>query len=241
MREMADAFISLGLVYSGYTYVDVDDAWCSSRDANGTLVADPTTFPSGMKSLADYIHAKGLKFGIYSSNSPLTCNQRPGSFGHEYQDAATFAEWGVDLLKYGGFSVSGSRRDSPGLTRQDDRGNAPASHSSPSSSFPLPSPCQTTAGTRTPSDPPNAATPLCAMPSTQQTVPSTSRHASGRSVRVWKGGRGEEEGGGALLDSCPSPPHVVPPLAHLAPPPPLPPRFPKHLDGSCGQFLAHNL
>lgn len=100
MREMADAFVNLGLVNSGYTYVDVDDAWCSSRDANGTLVADPVTFPSGMKSLADYIHAKGLKFGIYSSNSPLTCNQRPGSFGHEFQDAATFAEWGVDLLKY---------------------------------------------------------------------------------------------------------------------------------------------
>ncbi len=101
MRAQADAFITLGLNLAGYTYVCVDDAWAGNRDANGTLVADSASFPSGMESLAAYVHAKGLRFGIYSSNSPLTCNQRPGSYAHEYQDAETFASWGVDYLKYG--------------------------------------------------------------------------------------------------------------------------------------------
>lgn len=84
--------------------VSVDDCWASSRDANNEIQADPVTFPSGMKALADYAHARGLKFGLYSSNSPKTCAQRPGSFGFEYQDAATYASWGVDLLKFGELS-----------------------------------------------------------------------------------------------------------------------------------------
>jgi hypothetical protein len=95
-----DAFVSLGLREAGYLYVNVDDCWAASRDASGTIVADSGTFPSGMAALATYAHARGLRFGLYSSNSPKTCDQRPGSFGYEMQDAATYASWGVDLLKY---------------------------------------------------------------------------------------------------------------------------------------------
>lgn len=100
MRNTMDAFISLGIKDAGYEYVSVDDCWVRSRDVNGTPVADPTAFPSGMKALADYAHSIGLKFGLYSSNSPLTCDQRPGSFGYETIDATTYAMWGIDLLKY---------------------------------------------------------------------------------------------------------------------------------------------
>jgi alpha-galactosidase len=100
MRLTMDSFVSTGLLAAGYTYVSVDDCWAKSRDANGVLQADPDSFPSGMAALADYAHARGLKFGLYSSNSPKTCAQRPGSFGYETLDAATFASWGVDALKY---------------------------------------------------------------------------------------------------------------------------------------------
>ena len=94
LRATMDAFVTLGLKDAGYEQISVDDCWASSRDANGNILADPTSFPSGMKALADYAHARGLKFGLYSSNSPKTCDQRPGSFGYEYQDAATYAAWG---------------------------------------------------------------------------------------------------------------------------------------------------
>ena len=80
--------------------ISVDDCWARSRDASGVIQADPIAFPSGMAALASYAHARGLKFGLYSSNSPKTCAQRPGSFGYEGVDAATYAGWGVDLLKY---------------------------------------------------------------------------------------------------------------------------------------------
>ena len=84
-----------------YVYVGVDDCWAKSRDPTTSVIqADPATFPSGMKALADYAHARGLKFGLYSSNSPSTCDGRPGSFGYETVDAQTYASWGVDLLKY---------------------------------------------------------------------------------------------------------------------------------------------
>ncbi|MEV4642336.1 glycoside hydrolase family 27 protein [Actinoplanes sp. NPDC049548] len=100
VRRQADAMVANGLRDAGYRYINVDDCWQSSRDSSGTIVADPVRFPSGMKALGDYIHARGLKFGIYSDRGTQTCAGRPGSQGYEYQDARTYASWGVDLLKY---------------------------------------------------------------------------------------------------------------------------------------------
>ncbi len=101
MRDTMDLFVSTGLRDAGYKYVSVDDCWASSRDPTTNVIqADPKSFPSGMAALADYAHARGLLFGLYSSNSPQTCDGRPGSFGLEALDAATYASWGVDLLKY---------------------------------------------------------------------------------------------------------------------------------------------
>eukprot|EP00823_Brevimastigomonas_motovehiculus_P004855 TRINITY_DN3316_c0_g1_i1.p1 TRINITY_DN3316_c0_g1~~TRINITY_DN3316_c0_g1_i1.p1 ORF type:complete len:413 (-),score=86.01 TRINITY_DN3316_c0_g1_i1:29-1267(-) len=100
VRSQADAMVSLGLASHGYVYVGVDDCWQVSRDASGVIVADPEAFPHGMKALADYIHSIGLKFSIYSSAGNLTCKGRPSSLGYEKQDAKTYVEWGVDLVKY---------------------------------------------------------------------------------------------------------------------------------------------
>lgn len=101
IRDVADVFVSEGYLAAGYEYIVIDDCWSlKERDADGNLVADPEKFPSGMKALADYIHDKGLKFGMYSCVGTHTCAGYPGSFEHEFQDAALFAEWGVDYLKY---------------------------------------------------------------------------------------------------------------------------------------------
>ncbi|MDR2942186.1 MAG: glycoside hydrolase family 27 protein [Treponema sp.] len=101
VKNTADAFISHGLKDAGYEYIVIDDCWSKkSRDENGRLVPDKNKFPNGMKALADYIHSKGLKFGIYSCAGIHTCAGYPGSFEHEFVDAVTFAEWGVDYLKY---------------------------------------------------------------------------------------------------------------------------------------------
>ena len=101
IKESADALVSTGLKDAGYEYVVIDDCWAlRQRDENGFLVPDPEKFPSGMKALADYIHSKGLKFGIYSCAGTETCAGYPGSYHHEFQDAKTFASWGVDYLKY---------------------------------------------------------------------------------------------------------------------------------------------
>lgn len=100
IRQMADAMIESSMKEAGYEYVVIDDCWQVDRDKNGTIVADPERFPSGMKALADYIHSKGLKFGIYSDAGTLTCQGRPGSRGYEFQDARTYASWEVDYLKY---------------------------------------------------------------------------------------------------------------------------------------------
>lgn len=100
IRKTADAMVSSGLRDAGYQYVVIDDCWHGARDAHGDIQADPKRFPSGMKALGDYIHAKGLKFGIYSDAGLKTCAGRPGSWGHEYQDARQYAAWGVDYLKY---------------------------------------------------------------------------------------------------------------------------------------------
>ncbi len=97
---MADAMVSSGMKDAGYEYVVIDDCWQVSRDENGQIVADKDRFPHGIKYLADYIHSKGLKFGIYSCAGTLTCAGRPAGCGHEYQDALTYARWGVDYLKY---------------------------------------------------------------------------------------------------------------------------------------------
>jgi len=85
---------------AGYQYVVIDDCWQIDRDSLGNVIADPKRFPSGMKALADYVHSKGLKFGIYSCAGRKTCENRPGGRGYEFQDARTYAEWGVDYLKY---------------------------------------------------------------------------------------------------------------------------------------------
>jgi len=100
LRSMADGLVSSGMKDAGYQYVVIDDCWQVSRDADGNIVPDATRFPTGMKALGDYIHSKGLKFGIYSDAGEKTCAGRPGSQGHEYQDAIIYAKWGVDYLKY---------------------------------------------------------------------------------------------------------------------------------------------
>ena len=100
IKEIADLMVSTGLRDAGYTYLNVDDCWQTGRDNSFRIVADEKKFPSGMKALADYVHARGLKFGIYSCAGTKTCAGRPGSRGYEYIDAATYAEWGVDFLKY---------------------------------------------------------------------------------------------------------------------------------------------
>ncbi|MGB9430978.1 MAG: alpha-galactosidase [Candidatus Acidiferrum sp.] len=100
IKSVADAIASNGMKEVGYRYVVIDDCWQVSRDENGFIVADPQHFPSGIKALADYVHSKGLKFGLYSDAGTKTCAGRPGSQGHEYQDALQYARWGVDYLKY---------------------------------------------------------------------------------------------------------------------------------------------
>lgn len=100
IREAADAMVTSGMNEVGYEYIIIDDCWQVGRDSLGFIVADRQKFPSGIKELADYVHSKGLKFGIYSCAGRKTCANRPGSRGYEFQDALTYAKWGVDFLKY---------------------------------------------------------------------------------------------------------------------------------------------
>jgi alpha-galactosidase len=101
VQQTTDLMVSSGMRDRGYTYVNLDDCWMTrSRDAAGDLVADPAKFPSGLKALGDYIHARGMKFGIYEDAGTMTCQGYPGSLGHEQADANLFASWGVDYLKY---------------------------------------------------------------------------------------------------------------------------------------------
>ncbi|XP_038972842.1 alpha-galactosidase 1 [Phoenix dactylifera] len=102
IRETADALVSTGLAELGYQYVNIDDCWAEqNRDSEGYFVPKKSTFPSGIKALAEYVHSKGLKLGIYSDAGYLTCSQKmPGSLGYEQKDADTFASWGIDYLKY---------------------------------------------------------------------------------------------------------------------------------------------
>ena len=100
IRETADAMVVNGMRDAGYQYVNIDDCWHGTRDTLGFIRPDPQRFPSGMKALADYVHGKGLKLGIYSDAGWKTCGGRPGSRGYEFQDAQQYARWGVDYLKY---------------------------------------------------------------------------------------------------------------------------------------------
>ncbi len=100
IRETADAMVTSGMKDAGYKYIVMDDCWQGVRDSLGFIHPDPVRFPSGIKALADYVHSKGLKLGIYSDAGINTCGGKPGSQGHEYQDALTYAKWGVDYLKY---------------------------------------------------------------------------------------------------------------------------------------------
>ncbi len=101
IKEIADAMEKSGLADCGYRYVNIDDCWqASTRDADGKLQCDKVNFPSGIKSLAEYVNSKGIKLGIYSSNGTYTCEDYPASLRHERIDAETFAEWGVEYFKY---------------------------------------------------------------------------------------------------------------------------------------------
>lgn len=104
VRGQVEALISKGLKAAGYEYINLDDCWQGSRDSRG-FIQPNSNFPN-MKALADYIHSKGLKFGIYSSPGPKTCGGFEGSYGHEQQDAQTYARWGVDFVKYDWCSAS---------------------------------------------------------------------------------------------------------------------------------------
>eukprot|EP01100_Stratorugosa_tubuloviscum_P003331 TRINITY_DN1801_c1_g1_i2.p1 TRINITY_DN1801_c1_g1~~TRINITY_DN1801_c1_g1_i2.p1 ORF type:complete len:382 (-),score=180.94 TRINITY_DN1801_c1_g1_i2:1195-2340(-) len=100
IKQTADALVSTGLATLGYRYVNIDDCWQVSRDSSNRIVADPVTFPSGIAALAEYVHSKGLLFGLYSDAGNYTCQDRPGSLGYEEIDAQTYADWKVDYLKY---------------------------------------------------------------------------------------------------------------------------------------------
>ncbi|MDX6354010.1 MAG: alpha-galactosidase [Streptomyces sp.] len=116
VKGIADLFVSEGLKAAGYTYVNLDDCWAlPQRDADGDLVPDPVRFPDGIKALADYVHSKGLKFGLYSSAGTKTCDAVsgfPGGLGHEQQDAELWASWGVDYVKYDNCNNDGSSTQS---------------------------------------------------------------------------------------------------------------------------------
>jgi alpha-galactosidase len=119
IRETADAMVSSGMKDAGYLYVNIDDCWHGQRDARGFIQPDAKRFPSGIKALADYIHSKGLKLGIYSDAGWKTCGGYPGSRGHEYQDALTYAQWGVDYLKYDWCNTEALNAEGAYLTMRD--------------------------------------------------------------------------------------------------------------------------
>lgn len=119
IKRMADAMVSSGMKDAGYQYIIIDDCWQGQRDSLGFIQPDPKRFPSGMKALADYIHSKGLKFGIYSDAGWQTCGGRPGSRGYEFQDAKKYAEWGVDYLKYDWCYTEGLNAEGAYLTMRN--------------------------------------------------------------------------------------------------------------------------
>ncbi len=101
VKQVVDSMVATGMRDMGYQYVNIDDFWqLEERDENGRIQVNKEKFPSGMKALADYIHERGMKMGIYSDAAELTCGGVAGSYGYEFQDAKDFADWGVDLVKY---------------------------------------------------------------------------------------------------------------------------------------------
>ncbi|MBX9853065.1 MAG: glycoside hydrolase family 27 protein [Cytophagaceae bacterium] len=119
IRQAADALVASGMKDAGYTYIVIDDCWHGQRDSLGFIQGDQKKFPSGMKALADYIHSKGLKFGIYSCAGSKTCGGHPGSRGYEYQDAIMYAKWGVDYLKYDWCNTEGLKAEGAYMTMRD--------------------------------------------------------------------------------------------------------------------------
>jgi alpha-galactosidase len=119
IRQAADAMVSSGMKDAGYQYIVIDDCWHGERDTNGNIQPDPRRFPSGMASLAAYVHGLGLKFGIYSDAGAKTCAGRPGSRGYEYQDARQYAAWGVDYLKYDWCNTGSENAPAAYLTMSD--------------------------------------------------------------------------------------------------------------------------
>jgi alpha-galactosidase len=115
VRRIADAIVASGMNKAGYVYINIDDTWEGYRDAKGNITTN-TKFPD-MKALADYVHSKGLKIGIYSSPGPKTCAGYEGSYGHEEQDAKTYAAWGIDYLKYDLCSARQIYKQTPEETR----------------------------------------------------------------------------------------------------------------------------
>ena len=119
IMDMADKIVETGMKDAGYEYVVIDDCWQVDRDSLGFIQADPDRFPHGMKYLADYVHSKGLKFGLYSCAGSYTCQGRPGSRGHQFQDALMYAKWGVDYLKYDWCSDEGQNAQAAYATMSD--------------------------------------------------------------------------------------------------------------------------
>jgi alpha-galactosidase len=119
IRETADAMVASGMKDAGYLYINIDDCWHGQRDQLGFIQEDPQRFPSGMKALADYVHSKGLKLGLYSDAGWKTCGGHPGSRGHEYQDALIYAKWGVDYLKYDWCNTEGLKAEGAYMTMRD--------------------------------------------------------------------------------------------------------------------------
>ncbi len=119
IMDIADKMVESGMKDAGYQYVVIDDCWQVERDSLGFIQADPDRFPHGMKYLADYIHSKGLKFGLYSCAGSYTCQGRPGSRGHQFQDALMYAKWGVDYLKYDWCSDEGQNAQAAYATMSD--------------------------------------------------------------------------------------------------------------------------
>ncbi len=119
IRQVADAMAANGMQAAGYEYIVIDDCWHGRRDTLGFIQPDKQRFPAGMKALVDYVHSKGLKFGIYSDAGNKTCGGRPGSRGHEYQDATTYAQWGVDYLKYDWCATEGLKAEGAYTTMRD--------------------------------------------------------------------------------------------------------------------------
>jgi alpha-galactosidase len=119
LREVADEMVTSGMKDAGYQYIVIDDCWQISPDSAGNIIPDPKSFPNGIKSLADYIHSKGLKLGIYSCAGSLTCQGRPGSRGYQFQDARQYARWGIDYLKYDWCSNEGQKAEAAYKTMSD--------------------------------------------------------------------------------------------------------------------------